>query len=557
MTLRNAGTGEQITLHETASTGDEERLFRLTAAAISALGVGTLNVEFTLYQGDERSRPFSGLFTTATSLDVWLEEAPSGTVFRNEEIILRGDGMISKTEGTLEAVLDGDYLAMGQSIVTPMIVRLPVVPAEQLARDRGLLRLTTAIGGLTVGTFTGTVHLEQSLTSGATSTSDPLSVELDFVAPSIFSLSTSELSLGQLLSVSGGGVLGGPGEPDETTILRFEGELVPDGGTAQTFGPNEAVSVTVTAEEVQVGLEVEIAGDTLVSSFFGVARGHFEGTVVPVTLSGHTELEGEPFSLTLDLSGMRQVVVVTFLPSFQESLRHYGLTSAADHVIDTAIERMRAAYSDYAVDFFLDPPSDFLDSAISHLEIGGPDPNGLGLLGYDNTPGKDIGNLRLHDTIGGTNAETQDDGYPGYGGVFIESFLYWSADPGLSIERPMGAPPTDPLFDEIFGPVRAQSATLAEADGGGSSIRVEQVGRAVRALGSMIGETSAHEVGHSLGLAQPFGPTDAYHSAIPGNGCLMDSGSERPLGERAMEPGFSQTHFCYDTPEYLGQILGR
>ena len=49
------------------------------------------------------------------------------------------------------------------------------------------------------------------------------------------------------------------------------------------------------------------------------------------------------------------------------------------------------------------------------------DPNGLGLFGYDNTPGKDDGNTRLYDKLGGLNAQTQQDGYPGYGGVFLES----------------------------------------------------------------------------------------------------------------------------------------
>ena len=68
----------------------------------------------------------------------------------------------------------------------------------------------------------------------------------------------------------------------------------------------------------------------------------------------------------------------------------------------------------------------------------------------DNTPGKDVGNLRLSDSIGGSNAEVQEDGAPGYGGVFIESYLWWSSHPELSLERPAGAPPVDPLFDEIL-----------------------------------------------------------------------------------------------------------
>ena len=37
--------------------------------------------------------------------------------------------------------------------------------------------------------------------------------------------------------------------------------------------------------------------------------------------------------------------------------------------------------------------------AMAEVDIEGPDPNALGLLGYDNTPGKDVGNQRLFDRI--------------------------------------------------------------------------------------------------------------------------------------------------------------
>ena len=53
-------------------------------------------------------------------------------------------------------------------------------------------------------------------------------------------------------------------------------------------------------------------------------------------------------------------------------------------------------------------PTDF--ALFSQGELSGPDPNGIGLIGYDNTPGKDEGNLRLYDRIGGVNALTQQGG---------------------------------------------------------------------------------------------------------------------------------------------------
>ena len=112
-------------------------------------------------------------------------------------------------------------------------------------------------------------------------------------------------------------------------------------------------------------------------------------------------------------------------------------------------------------------------------------------------------------------------------------------------------------FDEIFDPVRSHPATFAEAEGAGDPDRVAAVARAIRALSSIVGETTSHELGHSLGLAHPYGPRDAYHDEGDDEGCIMEPGSSRPLGERAAEPGFAETHFCYDEPDYLATILAR
>ncbi|MFT5356634.1 MAG: hypothetical protein ACI9KE_003859, partial [Polyangiales bacterium] len=171
--------------------------------------------------------------------------------------------------------------------------------------------------------------------------------------------------------------------------------------------------------------------------------------------------------------------------------------------------------------------------------------------GYDNSPGKDVGNLRLFDTIGGANAETQSDGYPGYGGVFIDGFLFFSES---DAPAEGAGPEPDSLFDEIFAGVRNAPATLAEVEGRGG--RAAEVERAVEALSNMVGETSAHELGHSFGLADPLGSSTVFHNRANRPGCLMDSGSSRPFGERSAQPGFEATHVCGDNADYLDDILG-
>ena len=58
-------------------------------------------------------------------------------------------------------------------------------------------------------------------------------------------------------------------------------------------------------------------------------------------------------------------------------------------------------------------------------------------------------------------------------------------------------------------------------------------------------------------MAQPYGAPTVYHNDFDGEGCLMDTGGDRPLGERMEEPGFAMTELCYDHPAYLDEILGR
>ena len=63
----------------------------------------------------------------------------------------------------------------------------------------------------------------------------------------------------------------------------------------------------------------------------------------------------------------------------------------------------------------------------------------------------------------------------------------------------------------------------------------------------------AHEIGHSLGLANPFG--DGFHNFGDEPNRLMDGGSDRPLPERAILQGQGPAVFCEDEYLYLRQIL--
>lgn len=549
-------TGARVVLEEVDAGSRVGQAFLLDHDAFQGIGAGRHDVSLILIEGERESELFPSVLTLVSELSVTLDSGIDGTYFRNDGAVVIGSGFLAAEEGKVEAEIVGEFIPE-QGNATTVYAKLPIRLVEPLDRTRGTVTLTTAIGGFRPGTFEGTMTLSSDLVGGHTSRSAEQAVRIDFIPPALFDYGPTEPYLGQIITVRGGGFLGATDEAtnDEATVLLFEGEITDSKGTSTPFGPKEAVAVFISGQEVHLGLDVEVKEDALISSFFGVARGTFSGNVTPIVIKGTEDQRGDAIPIQVVFSGVRQVVHVRFLPGMYDSLRLFGLSSAATQVTETALNRMRSIYQDYSVEFVTEPPADFLPSAIATLEVGGPDPNGLGLFGYDNTPGKDIGNLRLFDSIGGTNAETQADNYPGYGGVFIESILYWSSHPELVSAIPGAGPEPEPLFDEIFDPVRSTPATLTEAESTSNEGRIGQVQRAIRALGSIIGETSAHELGHSLGLAQPLGPRDAYHSAFPGEGCLMDGGSFRELGERMGEPGYPETHFCNDEPEYLGDIL--
>lgn len=551
--VRDVASGRAFDLSEATTADTTNPDFAVSEGIVFDLGAGSHSAELVLQQGDRASAPFAFQLELANELPLRLDEVTTGQVFRNDEAVIRGDGFIDADEGVLEAVVAGTFEEEGGAS-RAVNARLRVEPAERFTRERGLLRLTTAVGGMMPGRFTGDLHLESTLRNGAQAQSAPLPVTWEFGRPALFAIEPTEIALGQRVTVRGAGLLGSPSEPDETTVIRLEGTFAPLRAAPLSFGPSEEVVLYRSGQEAEWVIDYEVSGRQIYSALFGFSHGRFEGTATPVTLRLGEELVGEPLSVQLDLT-VRQPVVVSFLQAYYDSLRHFGLSAASTRLEAIVFERLRTIYSGLAMDFYSTPPENFIDSAISNVEIGGPDPNGLGLLGYDNTPGKDVGNVRLFDRVGGTNAQTQADGFPGYGGVFIDSFLYWSANPGFSGTRPFGAPAPDPLFDDVFGAVRAQPASLDEVNGIGDASRVAAVERAVNALGSLVGEVTAHELGHSLGLAQPFGPPDAYHSEFPGEGCLMDAGADRPFGERAALEGFTPTRFCFDEEAYLLEIL--
>lgn len=549
-----AGSEEVFSLSKAPGSGDGTLDFRVTRAAIDALGEGTHAVDVVVSGRGLRTERFTLGLVVARELPLALEEDLRGDVHRNDVVVLDGAGFVSATEGELALRVEGTFTRASRE-PTPVDVRLPMALVSRSDRTRAVVVLSTSLGGLWPGTLEGVARVERTLLDGSTAVTSPRVVSLRFLPPELFSFDGGLASVGRLVAVRGAGFLGGADRPTETTLLRLEGTFTPSEGASRPVG-GELVPRFVSGSELRVVVETEVRDGRVVSRFFGAQRGTFEGRATPVTISGRDEVIGASVPVRIVLGPPVQVVRLRFLPGYYQSLRHFGLASAEREIEAAIVRRIEDIYEGFNVDVRLDEPADFDASVTTVIEIGGPDPNGNGLFGYDNSPGKDVGNLRMFDAIGGANAQTQADGFPGYGGVFVESLLWWSEHPGLPGRRPPSSPDPEPLFDEIFDPVRMRPATRAEIDGAASPSRTAEVRRAIEALAAIIGETTAHELGHSLGMAQPYGPPTVFHRDDDGDGCVMDRGSDRPLAERAAQPGAARSRFCDDELDYLRSILG-
>ncbi len=555
--VRPADRDEGVTLDPVEAEGARMR-FALSQELFDLAGEGFVRLLFFLQDGERRSDPFPLDVVLRSTLAPRLQTVPGGDVHRNQLLVLRGSELLLSGEGEASLEVRGAFHPDDGSAERPVDVRLALHPLEPLDRSRVLAVLGTRIGDtVQPGTFDGEARLRWRQDSGAEGSGGSFPVRWTFQPPALYALEPSSAPLERYVEVRGAGFVGGEEASDEVTILRIEGTFTEPGGAPRAFGPTDLVPRFLDGERLLASMRAVPRSGQLISELFGAPQGRFDGTMTPITIKGLEEVSGPPIRGSFTLEPVVQVLWVRFLPGFEQSLERFGLRAARERIESLVAERIRRIYEAWRVDVRLQQPEDYSPNGYAILDIGGQDPNGLGLFGYDNTPGKDVGNLRLHDRIGGANAETQEGGFPGYGGVFVDNYLYFSRRPGLPGDRPAGAPDPDPLFDEVFDPVRRQPATSEEVEGRGADpMRLQRVDRAVRALASMVGETAAHEFGHSLGLADPYGPPSAYHNPGDQPGCLMDSGSARPFGERAELPGFEPSHLCGDHVAYLDEILG-
>jgi hypothetical protein len=482
-----------------------------------------------------------------------------GVIFVNDQIEVDGSGfLLGGDEGNTVARISGCFQPdAGGSCTNIQTQDVPLVPMDAFSRTKASFPFAPKVAGIQPGTFTGQVQIVNQQASASEITADPVSTTFTLVTSQIFSVDPGAASLGQYVFVHGGGFVGG--EAGALTELSLSGTFMKTGGQPvqvtmsliPDFVEGRLVRYVMNTDD-ELGHALDLRKET----------GHFTGTMTPVVHYGNDSVTGTAFTAAFDIAPVKQVVYLNFEPAYVEELRDFGLRAVDKQIRDRILAVCNRSYKGVNIEFRTEPVTDF--ALFENVDLVGVDPNDMGLFGYDNSPGKDNGNVRLYDQLGGVNATTQADGYPGYGGVFVRSLMGFSEHPGGLAQKTPGA---DPNFDKTFDPFRGdqdgtpitstdlQTPVDALADGTScpAKDRHSQIDCAVFVMGNLIGGTLAHEIGHSLGLANPY--ADGFHDAGDAPDRLMDAGGDRPFLERAELLGQGPGVFCDDEYAYLRQIM--
>jgi hypothetical protein len=476
--------------------------------------------------------------------------SPSGAdeVFPMEVIALQGDDLLLGREGTTLVALRG--VMHTDSPPRAIFIDGLEVPAEpsDATRRAASFVLTPDLLGVVPGRFEGELVPVNAHADGTTVRGAPWPLTLRLAAPRIDRVTPETASRGRWIRVTGRGFMAPDGLLQAAMVLQLEGRFVAASGEVTEWLGADALTLVPDAFVGNTSMSFVIRPEADEAGVFrglGATPGRFSGTMTPLVFLGPDRARGTPFPFGLEIARPRQMVHLRALPGFDEALIEFGLLAEKEAVKARILEVCQRDYAGLAISFSWEAPSDYAEYGV--VEIAGRDPNGSGLFGLDNTAGKDVGNLRFDDVVGGFNADTQLGGYAAYGGVFPGEFMQLSVRSGAH-------PLASPRFDDIFGPVSpALGGRPAEpGEGIGAGARAWEIAEAVRVLGNLVGSTISHEVGHTLGLAAYDGQ---FHNPGDNPGWIMDSGTYRSFAERAEIDGEGPSFFEPLSRSYLESIL--
>lgn len=492
-----------------------------------------------------------------------IDAITTNAVFPGEKIRVSGQDFLMPDEGKTTATVNGTIRYSDDT--TRTIENREVVFVWDGQRTEAGFPLDPAVFGVQVMTFEGSLVFENVLSNGqrfAGGQQDSFGFEMQ--PPLLATFSPEAGSRGQKIALNGRGLVAN--SSSSTTdeyygmILRFDGVLrFDEGGEVDLSGESaleRAPDRVISDSEAELAVWYEITDGKLTG--LGAKPGVFTGRVIPIAFDQWGEQVGEGFEGEFRILPTTQVVHIKYLPAFSKGLEKYGIQNLEYEIRRRIMDVVTRDYAQVRVQFREQVPTDFIDFAT--IEIGGPDPSGEKKFGYDNTCNdtlrrcKDTDNLFLADYLGGVNRNSSDEFNTPYGGVFIESFDYFSKT--LNPTAPDSSEDFDRVLKPFMGSLGGEAVRGTEWPDGPRSA---QIADAIHMVGSVIGNTISHEIGHSLGLSfyetDRIKPGEAFHNRIPCPNCMMDAGSDRPFEERAELNGVGPAAFNQRNLDYLLQIL--
>ena len=556
--LRGDLSGESVDFAVLPERVDDETVVVSASGQVAALLIRedavfvgqVLVVRRPLGEGPSETVSLQVSLPVAHALSPELTRVEPETLYPGDQVTLVGSGFLQSSEGVSLLRLDGRFVTLSPPSVRELDgLMVPALLSLDDSRARAAFALTPDIFGILPGRFEGQARVVSYSAGGVESTSQVVAIDpWTLLEPVLDRVTPAAASRGQRVLFEGRGLIPPDGLLQAGTVLLLEGAFKPTRGAPVSLTGYDALALVPDAHvdntllswvlRVEQGVDGRLEG-------LGLTAGVFTGTVEPLLIYGGDTVTGPPLPLDFQVLPPLQVVQLKMMPGFDEALEEFGLLAEKAAILTATQEAMARHYEGISIRFDLTPPEDFEEYAVA--EIQGRDPNGTGLLGLDNTVGKDVDNVRFDDIIGGYNAETHQRGYAAYGGVFVGEFMGLSPSIGDS-------PLASPRFDEIFGPLSpllgGEPALAGERFGGGS--RAAIIDEAARALSLLVANTISHEVGHTLGLAAIEGQ---FHNFGDNAGWIMDSGAMRPFEERAEIDGFGPAVFSPNNRAYLERIL--
>lgn len=484
--------------------------------------------------------------TVLSRLTPMLSQVLPSMAYPGEIMSVSGDGFLMQGEGITLVRISGQFKQQGYS--STVIKQGLYLPLEVTDRNNATFRLTPDLLGLLPGAFDGEMVVLNQLAGEDLPGNTLPGIRITMGLPFISAIAPASIRRGQELVFEGRGFLGLDGDLGTTTFIAFTGTKTTAAQTTTymdanplVFVPDRIVGNTVARMVVRVQ-----AGGDGGENDFAIHPGVLEGTFTPHVLFGDKMVVGQGIPARLEVGRQVQVVYVRFMPTFEAGLRAFGLEMMSDRVKQRVLDVCRQDYQGISIEFRSERPTDFVEFMTA--EVMGSDPNDAGLLGLDNSFGKDVGNLRFDDLVGGYSAQSEEAGYYPYGGVFVSSFRAFS--PSLAgKDGSMVSAAFDQVFSAFMPELGGQPVEAGEYPGGARDAGVDL---AVQVMGNLIGDTLSHEVGHSLGLAAVEGD---YHDPGDNPGYIMDAGAFRPFEERAQLVGaFPRVFAPYDRA-YLEEVL--